>query len=631
MKIKGKQLEDTLRSESAPFDIVYADRTVGDLNGAVRFTALNNSGSTIGAYKVVYITGSNGNLPTIGLADADTASMPAFGLTTSSSNNGDEVDIITFGNIKGVDTSTLSVGDVLYVSTTAGEYTVTPPTGNTTKLQNIGMVVKSDSNGIIKVGGAGRSNATPNLDQGHFFLGNASNQSVQSAYELPLTVGTSGKVLTSDGTNVTFQDAAGGGGSDFVPLTSDIARTDFTASQYYTVFGETNQRSIYLANKYEGDDINGDFLGKRITVENRGTSTVRVLLRLSNTTNRLYDNEAGVATNTFNQNQVTISSVTYAYFDVPSLELYRVHVRETANTAVTHYVMESLNTATLSKIENVSISNLANNETIAYNSTSNQWENTALGMIAEAKSANFTAAANYFYLVATTSGNTITATLPTASAVGQRIKIFNHGDGILKLNDPGTGVAIDPFDSEIPATNESSRLVNSRALVELVSTSTSLWEYVIIPQLELDESTLTTTGQVFAYNSTELAMKALPYTFPSADGQQDQILSTSGNGVLSFVDQPSGGGGMTYSAISANTTAQVNYHYSCTGTITVTLPTASGTSGGEQIDVKNMGTGTITINRGGSDTIDGATSYTMTVQYEAVSFRSNGSNGYEIV
>lgn len=131
-------------------------------------------------------------MPTIGLADADAGSMPAFGLTASSSDNGQEVDIVTFGNLKGVDTSLLSVGDVLYVSTTAGEYTVTPPTGNSTKLQNIGMVVKSDSNGIIKVGGAGRSNATPNLDEGKFFLGNASNQSVQSGYKLPTTVGTNG-------------------------------------------------------------------------------------------------------------------------------------------------------------------------------------------------------------------------------------------------------------------------------------------------------------------------------------------------------------------------------------------------------------------------------------------------------
>src|SRR6056300_815107 len=162
MRVKGKQLEDTLRSESSPFDIVYADRTVGDLKGAIRFTALNNSGITIPAYNVVYIDGSSGNLPTIKKANASQSNtMPAFGLTVASSDHQEEVDVVTFGNIKGVDTSTLSVGDVLYVSTSDGLYTTTPPSGSNVKLQNIGMVVKSDQNGIIKLGGAGRTNATP--------------------------------------------------------------------------------------------------------------------------------------------------------------------------------------------------------------------------------------------------------------------------------------------------------------------------------------------------------------------------------------------------------------------------------------------------------------------------------------
>jgi hypothetical protein len=262
MKIKGKQLEDTLRTESAPFDIIYADRTVGDLNGSVRFTALNNSGGTIGAYKVVYITGHNGNLPTIGLADADAGSMPAFGLTTSSSDNGDEVDIVTFGNIKGVDTSLLSVGDVLYVSTTAGEYTVTPPTGNSTKLQNIGMVVKSDSNGIIKLGGAGRSNATPNLDEGKFFLGNASNQSVQSGYKLPTSVGTSGQVLTSNGTDVTFQNASGGGGYTYSAI------NQATTAQYSYHYSCTGTFTVTLPSVASGD------AGKEIRFKNMGSGTI---------------------------------------------------------------------------------------------------------------------------------------------------------------------------------------------------------------------------------------------------------------------------------------------------------------------------------------------------------------------
>lgn len=231
--IKSKQLEDTLRSESNPFDTIYSDRTVGDLNGAIRFTALNNTGATINAYSVVYINGVSGNTPTIALADADTAAMPAFGLTVAQVTTGNEVDVITFGNLKGVDTSLLSVGTVLYVSATPGEYTDTPPTGSSAKLQNIGMVVKSDANGIIKVGGAGRSAATPNLDEGKFFIGNASNQSSQSAYSLPTADGSANQVLSTDGSGqLSFVDQAGG---------STITTTRTTSS---TINASLNERYI---------------------------------------------------------------------------------------------------------------------------------------------------------------------------------------------------------------------------------------------------------------------------------------------------------------------------------------------------------------------------------------------------
>lgn len=328
MKIKGKQLEDTLRTESAPFDIVYADRTVGDLNGSVRFTALNNSGGTIGAYKVVYITGSSGNLPTIGLADADAGSMPAFGLTTSSSDNGQEVDIVTFGNLKGVDTSLLSVGDVLYVSTTAGEYTVTPPTGNSTKLQNIGMVVKSDSNGIIKVGGAGRSNATPNLDEGKFFLGNASNQSVQSGYKLPTTVGTSGQVLTSNGTDLTFQDASGGGSSlgDPVSLTSDVAVGDFTPTHWITDPKNTADITINLpTTRYEMTDafaLDGD----TFIIENAGRGNV--VLRIADAWhfNNVYYQTFIRHSGDFDDQGVGIGEP--QTYNIPALTNVKVHIKK---------------------------------------------------------------------------------------------------------------------------------------------------------------------------------------------------------------------------------------------------------------------------------------------------------------
>jgi hypothetical protein len=122
-------------------------------------------------------------------------------------------------------------------------------------------------------------------------------------------------------------------------------------------------------------------------------------------------------------------------------------------------------------------------------------------------------------------------------------------------------------------------------------------------------------------------------TLPTSDGNPNQVLETDGSGVLSWVDQSGGGGGggFTYSAVSTATTAQAQYHYSVTGTTTITLPAASGVTAGQEVRVKVMGTDTVTVSRSSTDTIDGQTSITMAVQYQALNFISNGSNGWEII
>ena len=79
------------------------------------------------------------------------------------------------------------MGDTLYIDTTPGGtsfggLTNSPPTGETAAIQNIGKVARSDaSQGEIIVSGPGRSNDTPNLDNGDIFIGNDSNQAVTSS------------------------------------------------------------------------------------------------------------------------------------------------------------------------------------------------------------------------------------------------------------------------------------------------------------------------------------------------------------------------------------------------------------------------------------------------------------------
>ena len=153
---------------------------IGPLNGPIRFKAQNDEGSAITAGQVVYIKGISGNTPTVGLADASNSSkMPAFGLAYANANNQAAVDIVSFGTLGDIKTdySGWSLGDILYVSTTAGTLTNSAPAGESNLIQNIGKIQRVHGTaGSIKVGGAGRTNATPNLDDGNVFIGNSSNQ-----------------------------------------------------------------------------------------------------------------------------------------------------------------------------------------------------------------------------------------------------------------------------------------------------------------------------------------------------------------------------------------------------------------------------------------------------------------------
>jgi hypothetical protein len=166
-------------NENARFISYY-----GDMNGAIRFKAKVDETGGLDAGEVVYIKGVSGTVPTVGKAQANSSStMPAFGLVFADANDTADVEIITFGNLGGLDTSLLTLNSNLFVSsTTAGGLVETAPSGESNLIQNIGFVVRSDNgSGIIKVGGAGRSNATPNLNQDKIFLGNASNQAVSTA------------------------------------------------------------------------------------------------------------------------------------------------------------------------------------------------------------------------------------------------------------------------------------------------------------------------------------------------------------------------------------------------------------------------------------------------------------------
>jgi Cu/Ag efflux protein CusF len=156
---------------------IEADIHIGSLRGEIQFKA--KAGEALTKGDPVYISNYDtvGNTPIVAIADAnDSAKMPCFGLANESVSLNASVNVVTFGTLSGLDTSGFSLGDTLYISNT-GTLTNSKPTGESSLIQNIGKVQRVDNSaGSIKVGGAGRTNDVPNLNQGNVFIGNASNQ-----------------------------------------------------------------------------------------------------------------------------------------------------------------------------------------------------------------------------------------------------------------------------------------------------------------------------------------------------------------------------------------------------------------------------------------------------------------------
>ncbi len=235
-------------------DDVEFNKVASNLDGAIIFKAKNESGSPIAKGEAVYISGVSGNTPLVDVADAsDSDKMPAFGIAMETASDNSEIEIVTFGDLAGIDTQSYTVGDTLFVDTTPGQITNVKPIGASTKIQNIAYVTKVDNTtGQIKVGGAGRSAATPNLDAGQIFYGNGIGRSiptllsevVDSAYiesridvVSPSSVGTTVAAARFKYSSTFSYDSAGDMPGSFVKNQfgiSDIARTQ--AGRYTVVF-----------------------------------------------------------------------------------------------------------------------------------------------------------------------------------------------------------------------------------------------------------------------------------------------------------------------------------------------------------------------------------------------------------
>lgn len=113
----------------------------------------NNTGSTLDNGKAVYISGSDGNNLRVAYANAssESTSSGTIGVLTEDLNNGNAGFVTTFGLVRNINTSALTEGAAVWLSTTNGVLTSTRPTAPNHSVM-VGFCLRSHAiNGVIFV------------------------------------------------------------------------------------------------------------------------------------------------------------------------------------------------------------------------------------------------------------------------------------------------------------------------------------------------------------------------------------------------------------------------------------------------------------------------------------------------
>ena len=238
----------------------------GALDGNVVFTA--KAGEALSKGDVVYVSGISGQTPVVSKADANsTGKYPAFGVCDSSVSINQNLKVISQGQLKNIDTSAFSLGDTLYLSTTPGELTNVAPTGEGSVIQNLGKVEREHaSSGSILVSGAGRSAATPNLNNGNIFIGDSNNKAVTASLSSKVAEALAGQQVPGTGIFTGDVSSSGLNLSDSDPR---ITLTDSDSNLIGEIFQDDetivtksagNTSSVYGGFAFNG--VNSDGLSK---------------------------------------------------------------------------------------------------------------------------------------------------------------------------------------------------------------------------------------------------------------------------------------------------------------------------------------------------------------------------------
>ena len=196
-------------------------------------------------------------------------------------------------------------------------------------------------------------------------------------------------------------------------------------------------------------------------------------------------------------------------------------------------------------------------------------------------------------------------------------------NGVDKLQVSGSALVTEAFKAATTSGNVSLRTTATTYPVNMTLGANSGMAF----HQDGTTSTILATNQNLT-STADLQFQATKYLFSNIG--RVIIATSSDNGVDELqVNGSISGIGMKQGYVTktgAYTATDADYVIDCTsGTFTVTLPASSGKTGRILI-IKNSGAGTITVDGNASETIDGASTYSIAVQYGTIQIMSDGTN-----
>ena len=273
----------------------------------IDFTSIEvKAGENLVKGNIVYVSGATGDTPIVHKADSsDPTKMPAVGVVMdghiNQNNNG---HVVTFGVFSMPSLNpNFQVGEILYVSNTAvGELMNTVPFGNTDKIQNVGICVKSG--GKILVTGVGRANDIPNAEvvtsqPAYIYVNSTGNELKKiSASSLNTNVNTLQQVTDVGNTTsntIQFTNTS----TSIITSGNVIVGTNVHANEYY---GDgTNLTGIALSSDLTDNVIRIGNLETNLTDNSSRITTVandltNNVIRIDNLETNLTDNSSRIST-----------------------------------------------------------------------------------------------------------------------------------------------------------------------------------------------------------------------------------------------------------------------------------------------------------------------------------------------